>query len=939
MLRVVRQRWLIVFLVLFVLCALALNIARAQQQSSPQSPSALGDLIEALGIDQQVDKLRREGHYVEAIPLAFRALALREKALGTEHPDTVESLNQLAILYCETGNYARAEPLCQRVWAIREKVLGAEHPDTARALNSLAALHLAKADFEQAEPLLRRVVTIFEKTLGAERPDTAVSLSLLAQLYRAKGDYARAEMLYQRVWAIREKVLGAEHPDTARALNELAVLYYGRGDPSRGDYALAESLWLRALTIIEKTLGAEHLFAAGTLGNLAMLYYSRNDYERAEPLLLRVVMIYGKSLGAEHPDMAILLNNLATLCFSKGDYERAEPLLRRVATMLEKSLGTEHPLTASSLNNLGALYEAKGDYERAEPLLRRAAEIQERNLTQILLTGSEQQKQLYLNMLTGNTYGFVSFSTHAMPMNERASRLALAVILQRKGRALDAMTEQIGILRRRANPQDRDLLDQLLATHTQLATLQVNENITLSPEQQRALIAQLETEAEKLEATISGRSAEFRAQIQPITLAGVQQALPSDAALIEFFAYRPLDAKAKPDERFGKPHYVAYALKREGTPKFVDLGEAEAIDRAVAAWREALRDEGRADVTRLARALDELVMRPVRGLVGETRRLLISPDGALNLIPFAALVDEQNEYLVKNYAISYLTSGRDLLRLQVARESKQAPLVVADPDFNALASGQAAARRGQGTKKPSSGAQSSPPSGAPPSSLAQFQLDRLPNTATEARALKALLPEAVVLTGKQATEAALKQATAPRLLHIATHGFFLEDLPTPPPAMNRGVGVKTSLGLAMNPAPSSSGGNPLLRSGLALTGFNLHRGGEDDGVLTALEATGLNLWGTQMVILSACETGVGAVKNGQGVYGLRRALVLAGAGDAGDEPVESERRGDGRVDERILPRLATRRRARGRLAAGPTAVAEGRATEPSVLLGELHSIG
>jgi hypothetical protein len=179
--------------------------------------------------------------------------------------------------------------------------------------------------------------------------------------------------------------------------------------------------------------------------------------------------------------------------------------------------------------------------------------------------------------------------------------------------------------------------------------------------------------------------------------------------------------------------------------------------------------------------------------------------------------------------------------------------------------------------------------------------------------------------------------TGRQTLLSATHGFFLEDLPTPPPTMNRGV--KTSLGMAMNPAPSSGGGNPLLRSGLALTGFNLHRGGEDDGVLTALEATGLNLWGTQMVILSACETGVGAVKNGQGVYGLRRALVLAGAADAGDEPVESERRGDERVDERILPRLATRRRARGRLAAGATAVAEGRAAEPSVLLGELHSIG
>ncbi len=735
---------------------------------------------------------------------------------------------------------------------------------------------------------------------------TAAVLDNLASLYRVKGDYVRAESLYQRALAIREKTLGAERLETASSLANLANLYL-----VKGDYERAELLLQRVLAIHEKTPSAGPRLTAISLSDLAVLYFFKGDYERAEPFLQRALAIQKKVMGTEHLDTASSLTRLAVLYFFKGDYGRAGSLFQQALTIQEKVKGTEHPDLAMSLFNIAAVHWANGQYLRAEPLLQRAAKIQENNLTQILLTGSEQQKQLYLNTLSGNTHTLVTFNTRAMPMSEQATRLALTVILQRKGRALDATTEQIGVLRRRANPQDRELLDQLLAICTQLATLQVSETIKLSPEQRRAQIAQLEADAEKLEATISSRSTEFRAQIQPITLAGVQRALPPDTALIEFFVYESFDAKVKPAERFGKPRYVAYTLKREGAPKFVDLGEAEAIDRAVAAWREALRDEGRTDVKRLARALDELVMRPVRGLVGETRRWLVSPDGALNLIPFAALVDEQNECLVKNYAISYLTSGRDLLRLQVARESKQAPLVVADPDFDAPASGQAAAERGQGTKKPSSGAQSSPPSGAPSASLAQFQFDRLPGTAAEARALKALLPEAVVLTGKQATEAALKQRAAPRLLHIATHGFFLEDLPTPPPTMNRGVGVKTSLGLALNPAPSGGGGNPLLRSGLALTGFNLHRGGEDDGVLTALEATGLNLWGTQMVILSACETGVGAVKNGQGVYGLRRALVLAGAetqvmslwkvSDEGTSELMSEyyralQRGEGRAE-------------------------------------------
>jgi CHAT domain-containing protein/Tfp pilus assembly protein PilF len=779
-------------------------------------------------------------------------------------------LNNLAGLYLSKSELERAELLYQRALEISEKVLGPEDPDTAISLNNLAELYKTKGDYGRAEQLLLRVVKIFEKEFGPEHPSTAISLNNLGLLYIFKGDDERGERLLLRALTIFEKKLGPEHPNTASPLNSLASLYL-----VKDDYGRAEPLLLRIMNIYEKALGSEHPQMAQVLSNYAYLHYLKGEFERTEATLHRVLTINEKALGPEHPDTATSLNSLAVLYHDKSEYERAERQFRRALAIREKAFGAKHSLTANSLTNLALVYLGKGDHANAEPLHHRAAEVQEHNLIQILLAGSEQQKQLYLNTLSRDTYVLVSLSTRAIPTSERAARLALTVILQRKGRVLDATAEQISMLRRRASPQARQLLDQLLATRAQLATLQVNENIKLSPEQRRVEIARLEDEAERLESTISSHSAEFRAQIQPITLAGVQEALPSDSALIEFFIYQPLDAKAKPNERFGKPRYVAYVLKHEGAPKFVELGEADQIDRAVTTWRAALGDEQRADAKRLARALDELVMRPVRGLLTETRRLVISPDGALNLIPFAALVDEQNEYLVKNYAISYLTSGRDLLRLQVARASKQAPLVVADPDFNAPASSQAAAERGQGTKQPSSGAQSSPSSSAPLASLAQFQLERLPGTAAEARALKTLLPEAVVLTGKQATEAALKQATAPRLLHIATHGFFLEDQPTLPPTLNRGV--KTSLGLAMNPAPSSGGGNPLLRSGLALTGFNLHRGGEDDGVLTALEATGLNLWGTQMVILSACETGVGAVKNGQGVYGLRRALVLAGA--------------------------------------------------------------
>jgi CHAT domain-containing protein len=284
------------------------------------------------------------------------------------------------------------------------------------------------------------------------------------------------------------------------------------------------------------------------------------------------------------------------------------------------------------------------------------------------------------------------------------------------------------------------------------------------------------------------------------------------------------------------------------------LGEVGAINAAVEAFRNTLRDPSRTEVKRVARALDEKVMRPVRALLRQSTHLLISPDGQLNLIPIAALLDEHERYLIERYSITYLTSGRDLLRLQVPRESQQPPVIVADPAFG------------------------DPPTVVTASGKAKLDDEKiiftpLRGAREEVRAIKEFFPTAIMLTKEQATETALKQITAPSFLHIATHGFFLEEQATPPSPTTRNV--------RRNPATRMGKwivrvANPLLRSGLALAGANQGKNGEEDGILTALEAAGLNLWGTQLVVLSACDTGVGEVRNGDGVYGLRRALILAG---------------------------------------------------------------
>ena len=893
---------------------LMLAIGAAPQRAAGQGAPRPEGLEEAGKLNEAAVKLFGEGKYDEAIGLAVRVLGMREKILGAHHPDVATSLNNLAAMYKAKGDYTKAEALYERALAICEKALGAEHPDTAITLSNLAGLYRAKGEYERAEPLYQRALAIDEKVLGPEHPDTATSYNNLAGLFRAKGDYTKAEPLYRRALAIKERELGADHPDVATSLNNLALLYHTKGDYERarplyeralairekvlgpehpvvastlnnlagvyestGDYTKAESLYRRTLAIEEQVLGPEHPELAVTLNNLAALYEINRNYERAEPLYERALAIREKALGAEHPEVAATLGNLAGLYRAKGDYVRSEMTYRRALAIDEKVLGPRHPDLAITLNNLAGLYETMGDYARAVQFQSRGNEVLERALALNLATGSERQKLAYLNTLSGNTDATISLHARSAPSDPEALGLALTTVLRRKGRALDAMSDQVASLRRRLDPQDQSLLDALSAAQSQLSVLVLGGPGETPPAEHRADISRLEAEVERLQDAVSRRSAAFRVQTQPVTVEQVRRALPAGGALAEFFAYQPFDVKTRGAESVA-PRYIAYVLRKEGAPLWADLGEAKSLDADIARLLLALKcpQTGKgirgcpsiAEAKGLARAVDERVMRPVRQLLGDTRHVFISPDGALNLIPFAALVDEGGKYLVESYSLNYLTSGRDLLRLQVESESRESPLVVADPMFDAAGSLPATsavpARRAQAAPARRSG------------DMEKMHFIRLRGTAEEAKALGSMLAGVRVLTQGEATEAALKGISAPRVLHVATHGFFLPDQPQVA-TMASGRGIEPS-GSGGDARPPTRIENPLLRSGLALEGANGRRGaGGEDGILTALEVAGLDLWGTKLVVLSACETGVGEVKNGEGVYGLRRALVLAGS--------------------------------------------------------------
>ncbi|HKQ79015.1 MAG TPA: tetratricopeptide repeat protein, partial [Blastocatellia bacterium] len=590
-----------------------------------------------------------QGDYAKAEPMFQRALAISEKARGPEHPDTADLLHNLAALHHDNGDYAKAEPLYQRALAIFEKAKGPEHPDVADSLMGLANLYCDTNDNVKAEPHYQRALVIREKALGTEHLDVAGSLYNLADLYSNQGDYANAEPLQRRALAIREKELGPEHHDVAISLHNLADIYSDQGDKAK-----AEPLYQRALAISEKTLGTEHPILAASLQNLAKLYYDQGDSAKAEPLYQRALAIEEKSLGTGHPEAAISFFNLGNLYHCEGDYLRAEPLYQRALTITEKTLGTEHPHIATFLNELAMLHVAKGAISQALIYQLRANEISERNIALNLRAGSERQQTAYLATLSAQADRTISLHVHYAPDDPTACNMAATIILQRKGRALDAMSDSLDALRSRFDEQDQALLDQLTDARAQIDRLIGAGPQNDADEQYQDRIMTLQDRAEILEAEISRRSAEIRAQYPPITLEAAQAAIPLNAALIEYASYRPFNAK---DHVYGAPRYIAYIVRRHGEILWKELGAARAINASVAALRKALRDPKRKEAQRLSRAVDKKVLQPLRPLVGDGAELLISPDGAIKLIPFAELVDENGRSLMERFSFSNLISG------------------------------------------------------------------------------------------------------------------------------------------------------------------------------------------------------------------------------------------------------------------------------------------
>jgi CHAT domain-containing protein len=509
---------------------------------------------------------------------------------------------------------------------------------------------------------------------------------------------------------------------------------------------------------------------------------------------------------------------------------------------------------ATILDNLAECYLAQGAYAKAESLEERATEIRETQLRIELARLSESRMRAMMTIPQGETESVVSLHADTMPSSPRALALALTTILRRKGRVLDTLADSRSSLRAHLTPALRDKLDQLSAVSTELSNEMRAPFDPRTAAGRASAIAGLRSRFEELESALNEASAEFRVQSEPITIAKIQAALPHGAALVELVHYRRFDARrARP---WQEARYVAYILPWQGPPRWVALGEAAQIDAGIDEVLATMRSGAGTDETKAAlQHLDGLVFGPIRSLT-DVSHVILSPDGKLNLVPFEALVDPQGHYEMEQRLVSYVTSGRDLLRLAARRAPRSAATIVAAPDYG---TSRAPALDGLGTFRP------------------------LEGTTAEAAELLAYFTRAQMLTGSQATKAALAATAGSAVLHVATHGFYARDPATVPanstpaafltPWDPRGIYVELA---TVGFPPASSAGDPtdaLDRAGLAMAGANVG----PDGIVSAREIASYDWWGTQLVVLSACETGIGAVPSGEGVFGMRRALVLAGA--------------------------------------------------------------
>lgn len=800
-------------------------------------------------------ELQAAGDWTGAREIARELATAFAGAVPSQH--RLAFANELANLEQRLGNYDAALPAYEDTLATARELLGDSAAPVAQIQNNLAALLQVLGDFQKAERLNRDALRIRETIEGKGGLGTVPAMNNLAVLLWCIGDLGGAESLLREGLAIRTRHLGGEALDTARSKANLGGLLFYRNRIDEAAPFVRE-----AVAVFERESGPAHPDTLEAVLFLGEIERATGGAGEALALYTRVLEGRVAALGTnEHVEVAEATRRVGDARRELGDYAGAAAAYGEADRLYLGLLREDHPDRHEGLYGLGLAALASGDAAGAKDAALRCLDLEFRNFEAMLQFTDERQRLAYQD----------SFKSHHLLAQLGAAEEVAAFLLRQKGVVLDSLIAEAQLSRASSDPNVDEARRALAAARAEYrAAFLGSDRAGRALPDLDALVRERHQELIRL----VGAKDFSRPEAVP-SVADLRAALGEGEVLLDYLRYRRYDGLAAFEERYG----VA-ATTREGTA-FLDLCPAKETDELVAAmipFFGAANGEGEAS-DRTARELMEKLHRqllaPAAAVLANQQKLAVCPEGPLSFVPFACLVGPDGKFLVESHDLRYVSSAREILRPPAPADPAAGAILVGNPAFDTgrIPETGVADRRGL-LASFSAASLAVVAENLTPLAGAEEEVDLL-GPVMQSR----LGTPVATVKGANATEVDLRGGVRrPHLLHFATHGLYLPSAVEPVPESAR----ETSF------VPKEVAGfqNPMFGSCLALAGSSdtvaawakgVVPDPESDGLLMANEVAELDLEGTLLVALSACDTASGEATTGDGVLGLRRGFRMAGA--------------------------------------------------------------
>lgn len=796
------------------------------------------------------------GWYERAYELCKDAVEINKKVFGTSHPNYVSSLSLFAGCNSYLGNYAEALRLATEVLEIRKNVIGIGHTDYAIALDNLANYYSDLGNYTEAIRLGTEAMEIIKKNFGTEHPDYALSLNNLSGYNSNFGNYAEAIRLANEAMEIWKNVFGKLHPDYATSLGNLANYY-----SDIGNYAEAVRLDKEAMKIWKTLLGPEAPEYARSLNNLGLSYSYLGNYAEAIRLETEAMGIAKRVFGTEHPIYATLFGNLALINSNYGNYAEAMRLETEAMGIRKKVFGVEHPEYALSLKNLANYNSDFGNYAEAYKYCQQNTRIIQSHIRKIFSgLSSTLQKSIWERKYADDFNFILPNCVFRCQTDESISELYDMTCLFAKGILLNT-----GIEMRKLILESGDSI-MIKKYDTMSKNISIYNKLIEKPQSDRYLDADsLNSVIQKQEMELAKDSKAYGDYTNNLNISWkeVQRKLCDNDIAIEFLDF--------PIYNTDSIMYVALTLKKEyDCPHMVTLFEANQLNSIPK------------DVYYTQTDISNLVWKPLEDELKGVKDIFFAPTGELHRIGIEYLPISKTKNISDEYTLYRLSSTRQIAAIPDETKGKN----------NILYGGLDYDEKSDDISIDSASAKApilrSAFSRANVDSLSlRSSFEFLEGTKKEAdmiaKDMRLHNVPYVYYSGIDGTEESFKKldGTRPKVMHIATHGFFLTEEEAGKSKFNRPEIVLLTEGFQKVGRPVED--KSMTRSGLLFSGCNHainHEqipDGEEDGILTAQEISTLDLRGLDLVVLSACQTGLGDIISGEGVFGLQRGFKKAGA--------------------------------------------------------------